>query len=180
MRTISDESCRENQNTHFAFNNFFFFFENRAVYEIRWKNFAERGRPQMTIWRMLIACWITKATDTHSEYVILIAFPLATVVARTRLNASLHVHFLSCLTLAKLLRVFFIAGLICRRTEDVAAAWPTMMSILLQCSLRRYNVVCYPLCYRGLYRSLRRVKTASHRNTDVTVFYKRVYFTSLF
>ena len=30
----------------------------------------------MTIWRMRIACWITKATDTHSENVILIAFPL--------------------------------------------------------------------------------------------------------
>ena len=26
--------------------------------------------------RMRIACWITKATDTHSEYVIVIAFPL--------------------------------------------------------------------------------------------------------
>jgi hypothetical protein len=25
---------------------------------------------------MRFACWITKATDTHSEYVILIAFPL--------------------------------------------------------------------------------------------------------
>jgi hypothetical protein len=23
---------------------------------------------------MLIACWITKATDTHSEYVVLLAF----------------------------------------------------------------------------------------------------------
>ena len=35
-------------------------------------------RPQMkicVIWRMRIKCWITKATDTHSEYVILIAFP---------------------------------------------------------------------------------------------------------
>jgi hypothetical protein len=30
----------------------------------------------MTIWRMRTACWITKATDTHSECVILIAFPL--------------------------------------------------------------------------------------------------------
>jgi hypothetical protein len=29
----------------------------------------------MTIWRMHIACWIPKATNTHSEYVILIAFP---------------------------------------------------------------------------------------------------------
>jgi hypothetical protein len=33
-------------------------------------------RPQMTIWRMPIACWITKTTDTRSEYVTIIAFPL--------------------------------------------------------------------------------------------------------
>jgi len=31
---------------------------------------------QMTICRMRIAYWIPKATDTHTEYVILIAFPL--------------------------------------------------------------------------------------------------------
>ena len=30
----------------------------------------------MTSWRMRIACWITKATNIHSEHVILIAFPL--------------------------------------------------------------------------------------------------------
>jgi hypothetical protein len=30
----------------------------------------------MTIWRMCIASWITRATNTHSEYVIFIAFPL--------------------------------------------------------------------------------------------------------
>jgi len=30
----------------------------------------------MTIRRMRIACWKTKATNTHSEYVILIVFPL--------------------------------------------------------------------------------------------------------
>jgi len=29
----------------------------------------------MTIWRMRIACWINKATNTCSECVILIAFP---------------------------------------------------------------------------------------------------------
>ena len=42
--------------THFMFNNVFFFSENHAVYEIMWKNIVERGRPQMTIWRMAIAC----------------------------------------------------------------------------------------------------------------------------
>jgi len=55
------------------FNNFFP--ENPAVYEILWKNVVEPGKPQITIWRMHIACWITKATNTHSEYVIFIAFP---------------------------------------------------------------------------------------------------------
>jgi hypothetical protein len=30
----------------------------------------------MTVWRMRIAYWITQATDTHSEYVILIPFAL--------------------------------------------------------------------------------------------------------
>ena len=29
----------------------------------------------MTVWRMRIAYWIPNATNTHSEYVILIAFP---------------------------------------------------------------------------------------------------------
>jgi hypothetical protein len=30
----------------------------------------------MTVWRMRLAYWITKATDTHSECVILTALPL--------------------------------------------------------------------------------------------------------
>ena len=42
--------------THFMFSDFFFFFENRAVYGIMWKNIVERCMPQMTIWRMRIAC----------------------------------------------------------------------------------------------------------------------------
>jgi hypothetical protein len=52
------------------------FLGNPAVCEIRWENAIERRRPQMTLSRMHIARWITKATDTHSEYVILIASPL--------------------------------------------------------------------------------------------------------
>ena len=44
MRNVLDKSCRENQNTHFVFNNFFPP-ENRAVYEIMWKNMVEPDRP---------------------------------------------------------------------------------------------------------------------------------------
>jgi len=73
MRHVSYISCRGNQNIHFIPNNHFS--ENRALYEIMWKNIVGRDSPQMTIWCMRIACWITKATNTHSEYVILIAFP---------------------------------------------------------------------------------------------------------
>ena len=31
-----------------------------------WTNFVERDRPQMTIWSMRVACWIPKATNTHT------------------------------------------------------------------------------------------------------------------
>jgi hypothetical protein len=57
--------CRD-QNPHFMFNNFFFVFENRAVYEVISRNIVEPDGPQMTIRRMRIACWIPKATNTHS------------------------------------------------------------------------------------------------------------------
>jgi len=45
------------------------FFENRAVFELPWQNTVELGRSQMTIWRMRIACWIPKATNTRTQVV---------------------------------------------------------------------------------------------------------------
>jgi len=74
LRNVSGKSCRGIKNTHFNFNNIFS--EYPTVYEIMWKNIADPDRPPLAIWRLHIACWITKATNTHSEYVILIAFPL--------------------------------------------------------------------------------------------------------
>jgi hypothetical protein len=75
MRNVSDKSCRGNQNARFILNNIHFF-ENPAFYGIMWRNMLQPDRPQNTIWRMRIECWIPKATNTHSQYVILIAFPL--------------------------------------------------------------------------------------------------------
>jgi len=37
---------------------------------------VEPDWPHVTIWRLHVSCWITKATNTHSEYVILIDFPM--------------------------------------------------------------------------------------------------------
>jgi len=41
-----------------------------------WKIFVERGKPHMTMRFMRIACRISKAKNTHTGCVILIAFPL--------------------------------------------------------------------------------------------------------
>jgi len=36
------------------------------------KKIVERGKSQMTIWRMRIACWIPKATNTHNQNLMFI------------------------------------------------------------------------------------------------------------
>jgi hypothetical protein len=48
---------------------------------------------------MQFTCWINKATDTQSEYVILIDFSMATMDTRTRLNVKLIRTFPFMLTL---------------------------------------------------------------------------------
>jgi len=47
MRNISDKIFGEIQNAHFMFNNFFS--ENRAAYEIMWKNMVEADSPRRTM-----------------------------------------------------------------------------------------------------------------------------------
>ena len=87
MRNVSHKSCRDNQNTHFVFSNFFFL-ENLVVYGIMWKNIVEPDRPQTTKRLMRISCWVPKATNTHSDCVIRIAFP-ATLLKLGRLSVTL-------------------------------------------------------------------------------------------
>jgi hypothetical protein len=67
----------EKTSTHFMFSNS----ENHAVFEIMWKNILLLCRPQKTIWRMCIACWIPKDTNKHLDYVILNCFFTAVMVA---------------------------------------------------------------------------------------------------
>jgi len=64
MRNVSDESYRESQNTHFMFNNFFFF--KSCLNEIIWENVVQPDRRQMTIWRVRIEWWMSKAANPHS------------------------------------------------------------------------------------------------------------------
>jgi hypothetical protein len=71
VRNISDKICRENKKKIHV--QIYIFFLNCASYEIMWKNMVQPDSRQMTIGRIRIACWITKAT--HSDYIIYIAFP---------------------------------------------------------------------------------------------------------
>ena len=49
---------------------------------------AQQATDDNIIRDMRFACWITKATDTHSEYVLLIAFARQQWLHKTRLNIS--------------------------------------------------------------------------------------------
>jgi len=57
-----------------------------------WKNIVEWYRPQMKIWRIRVAWWIPKATNTHQEYVILVAFPLQQWLHERA--SALHVRYM--------------------------------------------------------------------------------------
>jgi hypothetical protein len=54
----------------------FYFRESCRLWDRKEKYWRGRqaGRPRTKIWRMSIVCWITKSTNTYSEYVTLIAF----------------------------------------------------------------------------------------------------------
>ena len=73
MRNVSDKRCKETENTHFRLSNFFY--ENCAVYDNVKKCRARQATHDSIIRRMCFASWISKTIDTHSEYVIFIAFP---------------------------------------------------------------------------------------------------------
>jgi hypothetical protein len=64
-----------------------------------WKNVVESDGPQTAIRRMRIACCITKATNTHSEYVILMAFALQQW-SRERVSV-LRYTYIACLNFSE-------------------------------------------------------------------------------
>jgi hypothetical protein len=89
MKNILDKSSRENQNRFLCSVNFP---QNCAAYD----NVEEHGAGRQTtddnvIGRMRIAYRITKAKDTHPEYVILLSSPL-----QQRLSESVSILCVHC------------------------------------------------------------------------------------
>jgi len=92
MRNISDKSCRENNNIHFVFNNFFPL--NRDVYEIMWENMAV---PESSHNTEHAHCMLATLGFKHTLIICnTYCCSTATMVARTHLSATWNVHCLSC------------------------------------------------------------------------------------
>ena len=110
IRNISDKSCKENQIKYFMYRNIPFFFENRTVYQKMWDNSVEPGNPQTTVRSMSTVCRIPKATNTHSQYIILIASPLKQWLQER--PSMLRLTYIVCLALYYIfilvLRFFYV------------------------------------------------------------------------
>jgi hypothetical protein len=103
MKNFSGKSFIENKNT--------FYVqksppppENRAVYEIIWK--IESRRPQISIWSIRIHAGYL-SLKTHSQYVILVAFPL-----QQWLHERASMLHCTCSTLHVLLCLLFSVRLV--------------------------------------------------------------------
>ena len=94
MRNVSDKIVQKIK-THIFYSTTFS--ENRAIYEITWKNYGRAGQAtdDNIIRCMSIACWITRATNKHSECVTHY-FPVATVFSGIHHNVTLNPHCLLC------------------------------------------------------------------------------------
>ena len=74
----------ENQSTHFIVGNIFFRKPCRLWDDVESYCRGGQATDDDVTRRMRVACWIAEATKAHSEYIILIAFPL---------QQWLHRHF---------------------------------------------------------------------------------------
>ena len=74
MRNASEISCRENSDTYFMFNNFFFRTSRRL-----WDNVEKYGTAGQTTENNTVHAYciflITKVTNINSEHVLIITFP---------------------------------------------------------------------------------------------------------
>jgi hypothetical protein len=137
------------------------FFGNLAVYEIMCRNVVVSGRPQATIWRMSIACWLHKSTNTHSDY----AFPLQKCLHGIASMLRLYLHCFSfcssfCLEVTRretqiLFRLWLfpcenVQGACCDATCGVTGESRTVK--IIQEGIEGSRRMCLPICALGARR----------------------------
>ena len=109
MRSVPDKICGDNQSTVLC--SIIFFPENLAVYEVMRVNSVVPDRPQMAVRRVRYGCCIIKATNTHSEYVIL-PFPgnnCYTIASWCYIVRILHLLFRNSNFFIIFLHFFFVS-----------------------------------------------------------------------
>ena len=121
MRNVSGKSCKKFK-THFMFSKLFP--ENRDIQWIMLKNMVEAVRPQTTVWRMRIAWWISKATTTHTEYVIRITPPRKQWLHErtSRLRSCVHCLSGNVTQLGMFVHVVILYCLVVKTSPSVADA----------------------------------------------------------
>ena len=96
--SVNEKHFRQNfqrKSKHTFCVQYFFFFRKSCLCEMMWKNIVEPGRPHLKIWSIRIACWIPTSTQTHSEYLMLNAFPLQQWLHERA--SVLHYMYIACL-----------------------------------------------------------------------------------
>ena len=93
-RNASGESFRESQNTHFTFNNFFFFRKSCRLGD-NVEKYGTAAQATVTICGMGIVCWISKARHTLMICNTCCCSTI-TLVASTRLIVTLFAQCPSC------------------------------------------------------------------------------------
>jgi len=72
----------------------YFPFRKSCRYQIMWKNRVQSDRPLIKICCMRLVCWIHKATNTQSEYVMIFAFPTQLLHERPSMLCYTYIAFL--------------------------------------------------------------------------------------
>ena len=96
---------------------FFFFFRKPCRL---WDNVEKPGGAReatnyVTIWRIHVACWISKATRTRTQMCNTYCFSTATMVSLKCLNVTLYVHCLSCYVINMVAEFYIYRNLCCTK-----------------------------------------------------------------
>ena len=99
LELVSDKSSTGNQKRTFYVQQCLS--QNGAVCDLMWKKCGRaRHATDDNITRcMRFACWITEATDTHTQNMYTYCFSTTKIVTRTRLSVTLYIYSLSSCTL---------------------------------------------------------------------------------
>ena len=92
-----------------------------------WNNMVELKRLRNTIWRMRLTCWIPKAANTQSEYVILIAFPPQQCLKKR----ALMLCYTYIASLIDSLFSFTLLLRVLRQTYPQISSWPAYSKLLV-------------------------------------------------